>query len=223
MPNSNGAPRIVQQRARSVWRALRARERLIDRAVLEDVIFPRLIGDGEFTELLFVGTASYTRDYPERFAPAHLRTIDIDPEVATFGSDDHIVGSLADIDEFIAPATLDAAIVNGVFGFGLDDRNDADRALRQLHRALRADGLLIIGWNDNADYRPFRPEELPALAGFAPCVMDPFLTYRYPTFSPLRHVFDFYRRRPTAEWSPEPVTPGPAIDASADAAPQRER
>jgi hypothetical protein len=195
VPSQQHTVKVVQDRAREVWRALRARQQLIDRYVLEEVVFPPLQADAAVKELLFVGTAPYTRSYPARFRPAHLRTIDIDIDMAPYGSDDHIIGSVVDIDEFIKPATLDAVFLNGVFGFGLDDRQLAERALERLAGCMKPGAWLVVGWNDHPDFRPFRPEELHNISCFEPTVLPPFPMYRYPTFSPLRHVFDFYRRR----------------------------
>jgi hypothetical protein len=195
VPGQQHTVKVVQDRARDVWRALRARQQLIDRYVLEEVVFPPLQADPDVREVLFVGTAPYTRSYPARFRPAHLRTIDIDIDMAPYGSDDHIIGSVTDIAEFVKPATLDAAILNGVFGFGLDDPDLAELALERLAECMKPGAWLVIGWNDHPDYRPFRPEDLRNLSWFEPTTLAPFLMYRYPTFSPLRHVFDFYRRR----------------------------
>lgn len=193
MPLTRLPAQHLPDRARELWRVLRARQQLVDRYLLEEVIFPAVLGLPALREVLFVGTAPYTRTYADRFRPVHLRTIDIDIEQAPYGSSDHIIGSVVEIDTHLPAASLDAVFLNGVFGFGLDDPGDADRALQALARCMRPGATLVIGWNDHPLFRPFRPEDLPSLDRFERAPLAPFPFYRYPTFSPLGHVFDFYR------------------------------
>ena len=184
--------RTVGQRAlRSV---LPRRDRLVDRYLLEDVIFPQLLADAEIEQVLFVGCAAYTRDYPKRFASKHFRTIDNFIDVARFGSEDHILDSFANLADHVAPATLDAVICNGVVGFGLDDLADANRAFGAAHDCLRPGGWLVYGWNEDPRFLPFRPEDIGALEQFERAAFQPFQDVRHRTYSPFRHVFDFYRR-----------------------------
>ena len=49
---------------RGIDRVLPRHERLVDRYLLEDVIFPTLAADPSVHELLFIGCDVYTRDYP---------------------------------------------------------------------------------------------------------------------------------------------------------------
>ena len=181
-----------------VRKVLKARERVIDRYLLEDVIFTQLIADPAIHDVLFIGCAPYTRDYPERFASKHLQTIDIDPANAPFGSADHLVASFCDIDQFVAAESFDVIVCNGVIGFGLNDLPSAERAFVAAHKVLRPGGWLIYGWNEDLSYRPFPPEEITSLRQFETAVLPPFDEVRHKTYSPLRHVFDFYRKPASA-------------------------
>lgn len=183
--------RYVRHRVRD---RLRARERRTDRYLLEDVIFPTLIESPEIGAVLFVGTAPYTRDYEVRFGATRLRTIDVDVEQAPYGSHDHIIGSFVEVGELLAADTFDAVVVNGVIGFGMDDLPSAERAFQGAYSVLRPGGWLILGWNEAAPHHPFPPDDIVALKLFVPEALPPFATARYPTYSPLRHVFDFYRK-----------------------------
>lgn len=166
-----------------------------DRRVLEDVIFPALIAREDVRRLLFVGSAWYTRTYGKRFHHREFWTIDVDERVRKFAGERHIVASITTITEHFDPGSLDVVVCNGVVGFGLDSEDDCNRAFGGAYRCLRPGGLLIIGWDDADGCRPAVPlESLASLRAFQPCVLPPFPSWRYPTFSPLGHTFDFYAR-----------------------------
>ncbi|MFN0092344.1 MAG: methyltransferase domain-containing protein [Acidimicrobiales bacterium] len=167
----------------------------VDRYVLEEVVLPALAARDEVNDVLFVGCDWYTRRYHERWAPLHVQTIDLDPEKASYGSPDHIQGSVTELDHHLGAETIDAVVLSGVIGFGLDRAEDCEAAIEQCRKVLRPGGWLVIGWNDVDDLRTAAPESLRALAAFDPTPLPPFPHPRYPTFSPARHTFDFYRRR----------------------------
>ena len=166
-----------------------------DRRVLEDVIFPTLLAREDVRRVLFVGSAWYTRTYGNRFHDREFWTIDVDERVRKYGGERHIVASITTIAEHFDPESLDVVVCNGVVGFGLDSEDDCDRAFAGAYRCLRPGGLLIIGWDDADGCRPAVPlESLASLRAFQPYVLPPFPSWRYPTFSPLGHTFDFYAR-----------------------------
>jgi SAM-dependent methyltransferase len=177
----------------------------VDRYVLEHGVFPALLARPDVLRVLFVGCDWYTRDYPDIFAGRHFQTIDVDPAKARFGSADHVVGSMTDLDEIFAPSSYDAIVANGVIGFGLDDPAGCERAVAACSAVLRPGGWLVLGWNDVDDLRPVRLEDLAGLRAFEAVPLPPFPAPRHPTFSPAHHTFDFYRRPPAgraAEASP---------------------
>lgn len=166
-----------------------------DRRVLEEVIFPALLADERVRRVLFVGCAWYTRDYAERFHDREFWTIDVDERVARYAGERHVIASVTTIGDHFQPESLDVVICNGVIGFGLDTEQDCDRAFDAAYKCLRPGGLLIIGWDDTEGFRPpVSLENLASLRGFQPFVLTPFASWRYPTFGPLRHTFDFYIR-----------------------------
>lgn len=183
--------------------ARRMRDRLayaldpkVDRYVLEHGVFSALLALPDVQHVLFVGCDWYTRGYPAVFAGRSFQTIDIDPAKARYGSADHVVGSMTDLDRYLPAASCDAVIANGVIGFGLDDPGDCERAVAACAAVLRPGGWLVIGWNDVDDLRTVRLEDLASLGDFEPGVLPSFSAARHPTFSPARHTFDFYQRRP---------------------------
>ena len=170
-----------------------------DRHILEEVIFPALAADPDVGRVLSVGCAWYTRNYRRRLPGGEYWTVDIDPRMARYGGQRHIVGSVADLPDHVEPGTLDAIICNGVFGFGLDTRADCERAFAACYASLRPGGWLIVGWNDDGYHAPFPLESLASIEAFARRPLPPFPTWRYPTFSRIGHTFDFYVRPEAAE------------------------
>jgi SAM-dependent methyltransferase len=144
------------------------------------------------SRILFVGTASYTCHYERLFRPGQYTTLDFHPSTAVWGSTDHIVAPIQDINRHRPKGSFDAIVLNGVFGFGVDKVDDMRVVLKELHDSLRPDGFLVVGWNtDRHDdpealglYRPF----------FVRCPEEPWRERR--RFAPETHVYDFYRRRP---------------------------
>lgn len=167
-----------------------------DRRVLEDVIFPRLL-EPDCQRILFVGCDWYTRCYNEVFADREYWTIEIDPAKRRYGSINHIVAGLEDIENYFAPGYFDAIVCNGVFGWGLNDRDAVERAFAGCLYCLREGGLFILGWNDIPERRPFPLEECQALQQFERYTLPALGMSDHRTDTSNRHTFSFYRRPET--------------------------
>lgn len=165
-----------------------------DRYLLEEIIFGQLRSRADVRRILFVGCAPYTKHYPARFADREFITIDIDPAQAQYGSAVHIVDTLANLSAHISPDSLDVVICNGVFGWGLDDRDQIEVAVEQCFRCLRPGGLFVVGWNDTDPWRPVAFDEIESFGQFEETVFPPFPAPTYPTLGELRHVFSFFAR-----------------------------
>ena len=148
-----------------------------DRALLETVILPHY----RDRRMLFVGTRFYTRRYP-RLAP-RMVTLDPDPRMARFGAREHFVMPI----ERFSGHRFDVVIINGVFGWGINDEATAAAALDACRRALNENGELVIGFNQSRcpplDLRPFRPHIFPPLGAPEVTVATPFAekshTYKF--------------------------------------------
>ncbi len=170
--------------------------RLADRTFLEETIFPWL-GATQKT-ILFVGTRLYTAHYPRLLPQLDFHTIDIDPKNRIFGtSGKHLTGDVTRLGDYYPPA-FDAVVLNGVIGWGLDDKRDVDAALRQIAGVLKPGGPLILGWNNIPRRNTFPLESLEGLGLFTPYVPSFLSTYRHETETPMLHTFDFHRRREAA-------------------------
>lgn len=135
--------------------------------------------------VLFVGTASYTWHYETLFPPERYTTLDIAPAAAVWGASRHIVAPVQELTRHRPPGAFDGAILNGVLGFGVDTPQEMRRTFEELHRALRPEGVLVVGWNTD---RHDDPEALRVLDGFGR--ID-----ERRLFPPETHVYDVYRRQ----------------------------
>lgn len=169
--------------------ALRSTE---DRRVLEQVILPAYAGRAPGQRVLFVGCATYTQPYAQRFAAHEYWTIDPVSSQARYGSARHIVDSLQNLGSHVEDEYFDIIICNGVLGWGLNLLEDADAAFTACHRHLRVDGEFLLGWNNVWPRSRVLPDQIPALRRFAPQLFRPLQTAVLTVDAPNRHVFSFY-------------------------------
>ena len=167
--------------------------RSADRHFLENTLLPTLDAEVSIERLLFVGCAAYTQRYSRLMRRTEYWTMEPQPRRAHYGAALHIVDTLQRLGRHVPPAHFDAIVVNGVLGWGLNRRDDAESALLACHAALRPGGLLILGWNDVLPRNRITPATLAALAQFSPEGLKAFPA-RMPVPGPERHVFEFYRR-----------------------------
>jgi SAM-dependent methyltransferase len=164
-----------------------------DRRVLEVIIFPFFLRAKQYQQILFVGCHWYTRGYNNRFEEKrNFWTIDIDSKRTRYGAKQHIVDDIQNMRKHFQVGTLDLILCNGVFGWGLDAKGDVEQGFQACFDCLREGGVLVIGWDDIDERRPFRLEECSSLGQFKPFPFPPLATARYVTDTPYRHTFDFY-------------------------------
>jgi len=165
-----------------------------DRRVLEQIILPHYAGRDDVRTVLFVGCESYTSHYQRWFRGRSYWTIEPDRAKSCYGSRNHVVDVIEHLDRHFEPHSLDLIVCNGVIGFGLDRRENAELAFQRCFESLRDRGELVVGWNDVAEFRPFRPDDIASLGWFEHRAFPPLGAWRHHTGSELRHVFDFYVR-----------------------------
>jgi len=163
-----------------------------DRSILECVIIPYYQLSQAHQSIVFVGTDWYTHGYTRMFSRKNYTTIDANPEQARYGAEQHIVDDVANIDRYMQPSTLDVVFLNGIIGWGLNARVEAERAFSACHRCLREGGHLIIGWNDLPEHLPFRIEAVESLRKFRPLVFPPLETSEHLVDNEWRHTFSFF-------------------------------
>ena len=163
-----------------------------DRVMLEKTIFPYLLRRTDYKRILFVGCAWYTQHYPWIFRDRDFTTLELCGDEARFGTERHIVDSCEHVERHFESESLDVIVFNGVFGCGLNEREACERTLNGFARVLREDGLLIFGWNDLPQMKPFPPGELAALKKFRPESLPPIGATKVQSSHKNKHVFQFF-------------------------------
>jgi hypothetical protein len=178
---------------RLAWHRQRLPE---DRRVLEEVIFVQYRRDPRVRTVLFVGCASYTAHYQDRhFASHDYWTLDAELAQRRFGARQHVTARLETLTTHFPLRYFDLIICNGVYGWGLNRREDCEIAFAQCAACLADGGQLVLGWNDLPKWDPAPLAEVRSLAEFAEDMFPPLGTCRYVTGTPYRHTYNFYRIR----------------------------
>ena len=188
-----GLWRSVIHAARRVM-GLPSRRHTEDRRILEQVILPEYATRPEISRILFVGCAAYTQQYGQFFPGREYWTIDPVARRRQYGSSHHIVDTLQNLGNHVAPDYFDLILCNGVLGWGLNTPADADAALTTCYSHLRPGGELLVGWNDISPRNRVAPEDIPALRQFETRPFGSAQLTRWKVAAANHHVFDFYRR-----------------------------
>jgi SAM-dependent methyltransferase len=164
-----------------------------DRRVLEQIVIPYLSTQRDTDKVLFVGCEWYTQHYKKFFVGKKYWTIDFDPSKTAYGSrGHHIVDSLENIDKYFAGNYFDVIICNGVFGWGLNTKEQTKNAFGGCYKLLRPGGYFVLGWNDIPQSKPFHPEECTALRQFNSYIFPPLGATQYIPITSNGHTFNFY-------------------------------
>ncbi|MCU0535903.1 MAG: class I SAM-dependent methyltransferase [Hydrococcus sp. Prado102] len=163
------------------------------RYILESQVFPYFCDRSEYHKILFVGCAWFTRYYErEYFFYKDYWTIDNNPSRKKYGAKQHIVDTLSNLNRHFGQNYFDAIVCSGVFGWGLNDKEDVETAFAQCFQCLRYDGMFILGWNDIPQRKPFPLESCESLKQFKPYIFEPLSASQYLTASRRRLTFNFY-------------------------------
>jgi len=164
-----------------------------DRNVLEQIIIPFILSRLEPKTVLDIGREPYEAFYNEFFEGRDLWTIDRDPQRRPFGAANHIVDDVANLLDYFHDPYFDLILMNGVFGWGLNDLWAIENAFMAVHTILSCSGILVLGWNDTPDLVPVPLDQIDALKQFRPYTFEPLgdTTFRCDTF---RHTYNFYTR-----------------------------
>ncbi len=170
------------------------RLRFEDRDVLERIIFPYVLAYFNPNTILDIGREDYQQFYNHFFKGRELWTIDKDPARREFGAKNHIVGDAARLKKYFAPNYFDFILMNGVFGWGLNNPKDIERAFSHIYEILKPGGLFIFGWNDIEDLKPIAPEKIRALKKFQPFYFPPLKTSSFKCRTG-EHTYNFYLKQ----------------------------
>jgi len=159
------------------------------RNFIEHALLPWL--HNNHRRILFVGTASYTYHYERLFLAdrEQYTTIDFNPALKVWGARRHIIAPIQEIGRHRQRGFFDCVVLNGIFGFGVDDVDSMRETIAAIHDILRPSGLLVLGWNSDI----LRDPAASALESlFVPATDLPWA--QRVEFQAEHHVFDFYRR-----------------------------
>ncbi|MCK5211187.1 methyltransferase domain-containing protein [Candidatus Parcubacteria bacterium] len=120
-----------------------------DRDVLERIIFPYILAKFNPKKILDIGREDYQEFYNEFFRGRELWTIDIDPGKLEFGSLHHITDDVSNIKKYFSNNSFDFILMNGVFGWGLNQREQINKTFDAIHDILKPDGIFVFGFNDD--------------------------------------------------------------------------
>lgn len=166
-----------------------------DRRLLETQILPYYAGRSELNDLLFVGAQWYTRGYRRLFKGCNYRVIEIDPIAARrYGGTGAIAASCTDVARWVPEQSLDLIIFTGVFGYGLDRRDELEQAFSGFFHCLRPGGELLFGFDGVPWHCPFNPLESTGLRLFESLDCPVFGSDQIVSTDSWRKTYCFLRR-----------------------------
>ena len=167
------------------------REKFEDRDVLERIIFPYVLSFHNPKKVLDVGREDYQAFYNHFFKGRELWTLDKDPERREFGAKNHISGNASKLDKYFKKNYFDLVIMNGVFGWGLNDKKIIEKSFNSVYKILKKGGIFILGWNDTPDLAPVHLETLESLKRFKKYHFKPLKTHSFKCKTG-EHTYNFY-------------------------------
>ena len=161
------------------------------RHYLESYILP-VVAASARGRVLFVGCRSYTFHYRRYFLHNNIDywTSDIDPAARIWGERrKHLVCDVRVLHRHVPARSFDLVMLNGVFGYGIDDIHSMNQSIGSIYRVLKPGGHLLIGWNKD---RVTDPQMLPDINDH----FDRRIFFGLPTrktFEDHSHVYDLFR------------------------------
>ncbi|NTU98441.1 methyltransferase domain-containing protein [Candidatus Falkowbacteria bacterium] len=148
------------------------REEFEDRNVLERIIFPNVLAAYEPQSVLDIGREDYQQFYNEFFEGRELWTMDRRPTRVEFGAEHHISADVVTLKKHFKNNYFDLIIMNGVFGWGLNDPKKIEKTFAAIHDILKPGGVFIFGYNDWPN-KPMEIEAIENLKKLKPLYFEP--------------------------------------------------
>ena len=166
-----------------------------DRDTLERIILPYVLSDLNPKRVLDVGREDYQSWYNEFFDGRELWTLDFNKRRKRFGAKNHITDDVANVSAHFQPGYFNFILLNGVFGWGLNDVQKIEQTFNSFYDLLAPGGLLIIGWNDLEDLVPIELDRVEALKKFQPYTFPPLRSTSFLCTGEGRHTYNFYLKK----------------------------
>lgn len=164
-----------------------------DRDVLERIIFPYILAFKNPKKILDVGREHYQNFYNEFFTGRELWTMDVNKAKKEFGSENHVIDSIANVEKHFPKNKFDFIIMNGVFGWGLNNPKEIEKALNGIYNVLKNKGIFVFGYNDTEDLTPIPLDKIAALKKFKPYYFPPLKNTSFMANTG-RHTYNFYKK-----------------------------
>ncbi len=164
----------------------------LQRMLLERTIIPFYVNRPDIKKILFVGCDYYTSHYWKFFRDKEFWTIEPSREKKIFGAKRHIVDKLENLHHYFQPGYFDLIICNGVYGWGINSKEQCEISFQNCYDCLREGGEFMLGWNDLPELSLVPLKNIESIAKFRRQAPSPFSSWRYLVESPDRHIFDFY-------------------------------
>ncbi len=75
-------------------------------------------------------------------------SMDYDPLSARYGAPQgHFVGDVRQVDTLVAGQKFDVIILNGIFGFGINTKENAVLTIEAIERIAAPGAVFVVGWN----------------------------------------------------------------------------
>lgn len=178
------------------WRVVRKhvgrhRHKYDDRRVLEQIIIPFVLSRFEPRTVLEVGREPYQTFYNKFFAGRELWTVDRDAAKARYGAQNHITDDATNLRSHFPEGYFDFVLMNGVFGWGLNEREAIERTFAAVHAVLAPGRIFVLGWNDTPDLVPVPLDQVQALRLFLPYFFAPLngTSFKCSTYE---HTYSFF-------------------------------
>lgn len=163
-----------------------------DRVIFEETIIPWYLSMDPH-RILDVGREDYQGFYNDFFSGRELWTLDYDQERCEFGAENHICDSAANLGKHFEKDYFDLILMNGVFGWGLNDPKEIDRAFGAVVDLLYPGGHFLLGWNNLPDSIPLPLDQIPSLKRLNSHFCWPLWSRQYECANG-RHTYTFFRK-----------------------------
>lgn len=169
------------------------REEFDDRRVLEEIIIPYILENLNPKTILDIGREEDQKFYNKFYKGRELWTLDIDPKRKEFGAKNHITDSVANLNKHFKQDKFDLIIMNGVFGWGLNEEKEIEDAFKAIYDSLKKGGIFVFGWNNLKGTTPIPIGKIKSLKQFKTLKFPPLKTEQFESATG-RHTYNFYTK-----------------------------
>ncbi len=153
------------------------------RTILEQTIFPYYLKRTEVKDVVSIGADWYNRGYLKAWRSKNYRVIELNQDHATrYGGANAICASCTVLSQYLAPRSLDLVFFVGVYGWGINTKEDFNATIEGISECLREGGELVFGWDaKKPEQNPIDLAQSRLTMLFEEKIFPPLATARYTT------------------------------------------